>query len=227
MPCKNWKDDWIATLYGELEPAEQKVLDGHLRDCAACRETLEELQASRNLLHELAPEVPATPRVVVLRPRPFWTTAWTFAAGAACALLLFGLGFFAGPRWTRTAEGPGPAAAAAQPARAGEPTRETADADALPVSTAGEVEVREDLSALRERLERLENRPREETFTPEEFQTALDRLERRFRQERVADLEYVVRSLTASEQRVGTWMDETQEALTLVALRQDPRFSEQ
>jgi predicted transcriptional regulator of viral defense system len=85
----------------------------------------------------------------------------------------------------------------------------------------------QDLLALRQRLEHLENRPSEDGLTPEQLRAELDRLERRFRQERVRDLEYVVRTLTASEHRVGTWMDQTQEALTLVALRQDPRFSEQ
>ena len=40
------------------------------------------------------------------------------------------------------------------------------------------------------------------------------------------DLEYVVRSITASELHTGNWMDQTDNALTLLAMQQDPRFSE-
>jgi hypothetical protein len=227
MPCNNWNDDWIATLYGELEPAEQRALDEHLRECDACRRTLDELRATRELLQDEAFEVPASPRVVVLRPRPLWTTAWAFAAGAACALLLFGVGFWAGPRWTRAVQGAGPSPVPTETARsAGPDVRETAG-DVAPSASVRDHEMEQDLLALRQRLEHLENRPSEDGLTPEQLRAELDRLERRFRQERVRDLEYVVRTLTASEHRVGTWMDQTQEALTLVALRQDPRFSEQ
>jgi hypothetical protein len=227
MPCKQWNDDWIARLYGELDPAEERALDEHLERCAACRETLDGLGASRELLREAAPEVPATPRVVVLRPRPVWSTAWAFAAGAVCALLLFGLGFLAGPRWMSTgaASGRQPAQVALTPQA--ERTEQPAVADVTPTRSEPDPELREDLFALRERLEQLEAQPPDAALTPDQFSAALDRLERRFQQERVRDLEYVIRSITASELRTGTWMDQTNEALTLLALRQDPRFSEQ
>ena len=71
---------------------------------------------------------------------------------------------------------------------------------------------------------RREARP--SSLTSAQFRTELERLEHRVNQERVDDLEYVVRSLSAAEQRTGTWMEQTQDALTLLALRQDPRYSE-
>jgi hypothetical protein len=226
MSCTKWNDEWIAHLYGELEPAQERALATHLEGCAACRTTLAELRASHELLQEAAPEIPATPRVVVLRPRPIWSTAWAFAGGAACALLLFGLGFVAGPRWTgdeRGAQSLPPHEDAMPPA--GTPERGVAG-DATPAASEPTPEILEDLLAIAQRVARLEDRPAEEAFTPVQLREELDQLERRFQRERVRDLEYVIRSLTASELRTGTWMDQTQEALTLLALRQDPRFSE-
>ena len=55
---------------------------------------------------------------------------------------------------------------------------------------------------------------------------ALEGLERRVNRERAEDLEYVMRSLTAAEMRTGSWMDQTEDALTMLAMRQDPRFTE-
>jgi hypothetical protein len=51
-------------------------------------------------------------------------------------------------------------------------------------------------------------------------------MKRRIDRERQDDLELLMRSLTASELRTGSWIDETREALQVIALRQDPRFSE-
>jgi hypothetical protein len=226
MPCKQWNDGWIAKLYDELEPADERALDAHLERCAACRETLEELRASHELLQEASPEVPAAPRVVVLRPRPIWSSAWAFAAGAACALLLFGLGFVAGPRWTGTGDGPPQELAQTDATQMHRPAEQTALADTTPVVFEPTGELRDDLFTIEQRLARLEEQPVEDALTPVLLRDELDRLERRMNQERVRDLEYVIRSLTASELRTGTWMDQTQDQLTLLALRQDPRFNE-
>jgi chromatin segregation and condensation protein Rec8/ScpA/Scc1 (kleisin family) len=213
MSCKQWNDEWVAHLYDELEAEEQRRLAAHLERCADCRTTLDRLRASHQLLQEAAPADPATPRVVVLRPRPLASNMWAFAAGAAAALLLFAAGFWAGPRWTRPPSGPVAAQHPAQPA---------AETDA---------ELQQDLLAMNERLARLENRPgtgnAAETASRAELQDELGRLERRVNQQRMRDLEYVVRSITASELRTGSWLDQTDDALTLLALRQDPSFSEQ
>jgi hypothetical protein len=226
MPCKQWNDGWVAQLYGELEPAEERALAAHLERCAACRTTLEELRASHDLLQEASPEVPAAPRVVVLRPRTIWSSAWAFAAGAACALLLFGLGFVAGPRWTGTDGSPSHETAQADATQIHHPAERTAIGDTTPVLLEPTPELEDDLFAIQQRLARLEEHPSDDALTPVLLREELDRLERRMNQERVRDLEYVIRSLTASELRTGTWMDQTQDALTLLAMRQDPRFSE-
>ena len=92
MACKQWNDDWVAHLYGELEPHETTRLTEHLERCASCAETLQQLSSTREVLHQCAPAVPSAPRVVVLRPRPAWRPVWAFAAGLACALLVFAIG---------------------------------------------------------------------------------------------------------------------------------------
>lgn len=212
MACNEWNDEWVAELYGELEPAQREALEAHLAACSACRTTIDGLRETRQALHEAAPLVPATPQVVVLRPRPFWSGAWSFAAGAACALVLFGAGFVTGPRWM----GDQPEAA----------TLRSETTPATPAHDETSNSVQDEIDALRQRLAQLEQAPETAKMTPDQFQQALDRLEQRFHRERAQDLEYVVRSLTASEVRTGTWMDQTNEALTMLALRQDPRFAE-
>jgi len=221
MGCSQWNDDWVAHLYGELEPAEERLLTAHLETCAACRTTFGGLASSRELLAAAAPAVPATPRVVVLRPRPIWSNAWTFAAGAACALVLFGAGFVSGPRFMGNGLPEGTLTAGNEPAG-----QQTTIQPAVDDSATTQV-LREELLAMQERLDRLEGTtPPPESVTAAEFQEELARVERRFNKERVQDLEYVMRSLTASEVRTGTWMDQTHDALTMLAMRQDGEFEE-
>jgi len=221
MGCKQWNDDWVAHLYGELELTEERRLTGHLETCAECRRTFEGLASSRELLAAAAPAVPATPRVVVLRPRPIWSNAWTFAAGAACALILFGAGFVSGPRFMGDGQPDGNSTAGNEPVRQELTTRPAVDD---PETTRA---LREELLAMQQRLERLEETTAPpEGMTAAQFQEELASVERRFNKERVRDLEYVMRSLTASEVRTGTWMDQTHEALTMLAMWQDGGFEE-
>ena len=81
MPCKQWRDEWVAHLYGEVTDEERRTIEQHLSGCSTCRETMAELETSRRLLAQSAPEVPAVPPVVVLRPRRTWSPAWAFATG--------------------------------------------------------------------------------------------------------------------------------------------------
>ena len=83
MSCKHWNDEWVAHLYGEMNPAEEADLVRHLDGCASCRDTLEQLSGSRSLLRESAPLVPDAPRVVVLRPQRWRQPAFAFAAAAS------------------------------------------------------------------------------------------------------------------------------------------------
>ena len=87
MPCKDWKHDWVAQLYGELGPDEHDKLAEHLERCAECRTTMAELTSSRQLLLRSVPAVPAVPRVVVLKPKSVWPTTWAFVAGATMLAL--------------------------------------------------------------------------------------------------------------------------------------------
>jgi len=221
MSCKQWNDEWVAHLYGELEPTEARRLTAHIESCAECRATFGGLRSSRELLAAAAPAVPSTPRVVVLRPRPIWSNAWTFAAGAACALILFGAGFVSGPRFMGNGQPDGSLTADNEPVR-----QEITTQPAVDDSDSTEA-LRDELLAMQQRLDRLEGTTAPpEGMTAAEFQKELARVERRFNNERLRDLEYVVRSLTASEVRTGTWMDQTHEALTMLAMRQDGGFEE-
>ncbi len=216
MSCKHWKNDWVAQLYGELEPAQERELVRHLEICAACRETLDGLETSRQLLQDGTPHIPAPPRVVVLQPRWSWSPIRSFAAGVACAILVFGLGLFAGP-WLLD-DG-------AQPVRvtAIEPVR-TVEPEAVPGTDETLQDLQNDFFAMNERLARLEGGRQ---LTPVDLRKELDKLERRLNRERLLDLQQVMRSFAASEMHTGSWMDRTDDRLTMLALRQDPRFSEQ
>jgi len=196
MSCKSWKEAWIASLYGELEPTEERELALHLEACAVCRATLEALSATRERVRAGAPAVPAIPRLMILgaAPRRFHTLS--FAAGLACAAIVFALG-----AWT------------ARPA----PRQEA--------QTGRQEQLAEnELASFEDRLSRLETRPASASVTPAELAEAFTRFERRFNEERVRDLEYFTRTLTASEVRTGEWLDQTSEALAMLARRQEPGF---
>jgi predicted anti-sigma-YlaC factor YlaD len=98
MACNQWNDQWVARLYDELDPDEDRRAGEHLDDCPACRETMEALAGTRRLLRESAPAVPPAPRVVVLQPRRQRRTAWAFAAGVAAAAMLFAVALTVIPR---------------------------------------------------------------------------------------------------------------------------------
>jgi hypothetical protein len=209
MQCKEWNDEWVSHLYGELDTAETARLEQHLLGCHSCKEQLEGLQLSREWIQQGEPDLPAVPCVVVLKPRPAWSTAWSFAAGAACALLLFGSGFMIAANRTASA---GP---------------ETLQAESQPTADPTEVaELRAELSSLRSRLDRVESAPATEAAQMASWEKELEQLEQRVQGERAKDLEYVMESLTATELRTGSWIDQTQDALTMLALRQDPNVRE-
>jgi len=192
MPCKQWRDEWVAHLYGELSSEERATIDSHLAGCPACSGTMRTLADSRRLLGESAPAVPAAPHVVVLRPGSRWSPAWAFASGLAAATLVFFIGTLAvsqGPRPTQALQ-----------ARVAELEESPRPIQARPASS--------------------------DVVTREQFDHELELVTRRFRRQRAEDLDYLARWLSASEQRTGTFMDRTQEAITYLALRGDPRLSE-
>jgi anti-sigma factor RsiW len=213
MPCNNWNDEWVAHLYEELDPAEESRLEEHIASCAECRLTLEELSASREVLQKASPPVPATPRVVVLKPRGFLQPMWAYAAGMACALLLFGVGLLAGYRLPGITGG---------------------GTELTPVAaTEGGTAVQAQLDSILARLNHIEQAstgrpagPVPAYLTRAQLEEAMNNQQRLIDVKRARDFEFLLREITATELRTGTYIDETREALRYVAMQSDPRFTE-
>jgi anti-sigma factor RsiW len=189
MPCKLWREEWIAHLYGETTADERRAIEEHLAECSACAETLQELQESRLALAESVPPVPDAPRVVVLRSQRKWSPAWAFATGVAAATLVFFFGTLLGSPATQSLE------------------KRVAQLEAAPTAMPT-------------------HQDGDELITRAQFDEEIQRVTRRHRRERAEDLDHLARYFAASEQRTGTFMNQTQEALTYLALRGDPRLSE-
>ena len=209
MTCNRWNDDWVARLYGELEADSLRECEEHLVACEACRRTMDELGASRRLLQECDAAIPAAPRLVVLEPRGAWHGTWSFAAGAACALIAFAIGLYVAPT-----------VAPDTGSRQAQQVDPASDSGTALASISTELtRLRETQHAFEARMASLEEQP---TSTLQQLQ----QLEVRFDSERKQDLEAFMLSLTAAERRNGTFMDATREAIQVLALRQDPRFVE-
>jgi hypothetical protein len=184
---------------------------------------MDELGASRRLLQECDAAIPAAPRLVVLEPHGAWHGTWSFAAGAACALIAFAIGLYVAP--TVAPDSGNRQAQQVDPA---------SDSGTALASISTELaRLRETQSAFEARMASLEKPPastlqadHEPRVTRSQVEQQLQQLEVRFDSERKQDLEAFMLSLTAAERRNGTFMDETREAIQVLALRQDPRFVE-
>jgi len=210
MDCKHWNHDWIASLYDELAPEEEGRMRTHLAECTGCRRHLDELAGCRRILQEATPVVPASPRVVVLQPGSSWRPLWSFAAGVACAAVLFAGGWFAvGGRSPIPGPVPGEAV-------------EIAERFSLASPAAAQ------LLALEQRIAQLESTGPETgsdvdaVLSRVQFRHEMDRLVENIDRRRSEDLSYVLQSITATQVSTGAWMDETEQALQLLALRQNP-----
>jgi len=226
MPCKQWNEQWVAHLYEELEAGEEGRLIEHLAGCGECRQRMAELSASRDFMQSCSPQVPATPRVVILRPRSFFQPLWAYAAGAACALLLFSIGLFAGYQLPGIGGGgpDGLTAVAQQPSDA-----------VIPIAAGGaDQALQGQLDLIMRRLNDLEqttSRPAGGTspeiyLTQQQFQDAMTNYSRTYDTRQARDFEFLLKEITATELRTGTYIDETREELRWVAMRNDPRFTE-
>jgi hypothetical protein len=216
MSCSTWNERWVAKLYGELDAEEERRLEAHLAGCDSCRDTLEELERARVLLREGMPVIPTAPRAVVLRAGRWSQPVWAFATGLAAALVVFALGAWAGSsllhRSDRPALGPGPLVAS-----------ENADTAAL----------EQRIDALQAELARLATRPEPADSVPaaacvthEQLDAGLSRLEQQVKYDRFGDMEYLLGEMQQVERRAAGWVDETREAVRLVALSSDPRLNE-
>ena len=86
-------EEWMSFLYGEDAPPRHIELDAHLRDCAQCRQQVQQWRGSMSALD--AWSVPQARRRVFARPAAQWVAA---------AALVLGLGFGLG----RVTIGPAP-----------------------------------------------------------------------------------------------------------------------
>ncbi len=215
--CEAFKELLVARLYDELDADDARRLESHLGDCGVCREELVRLGAARELLRHAEPELPVSPRVVLLAPRPFRRPMWAFAAGFACALLVLAAGLGAG--WTL--RGAGESGASGQVAAG--LTR--ADVEGL---------IREQEARLARRLEPAPSGAKpsspaalEAAVTKKDLDDAFSRFEKKVDGRRAADLGYVLDAITSSELRSSARIGQTRDALRYVALANDPRISAQ
>lgn len=225
MSCKHWNDEWVAHLYGEMEPEQERLLEEHLEACADCRRTLDQLAESRSLLREACPEVPATPTVVVLRPRRFFQPIWAYAAGVACGVLLFAAGTMLGYVVPGIGSADG-APAIADDFSAGPGAADAVTPQVLPASVQAQID------ALQARVAELEGgRPQqplpyiqEAVLTRGQFDKEIRRLQQNAELKRSRDVEFLLEEITAAELRTGLHLDETRQALAWVALQNNPRI---
>lgn len=75
-------EEWMSFLYGEDAPPRHIELDAHLRECAQCRQQVQQWRGSMSALDSW--KVPQTRRRVLARPAVQW---------AAAAAVVLGLGF--------------------------------------------------------------------------------------------------------------------------------------
>lgn len=218
MPCREWKDEWVAQLYDELEPAEERAVAEHLARCAECRATLDGLESVRGTLRHGAAAVPApTPRVLVLDARR--RNPWAVASLLAASVLVFVSGLLIGGRVS------GPVA--------------TERASATDELATDRFVTRDDLARFESRLASIEGaravEPAAEpgaaqlaqnVVTDADLRAEIDRLNRKLRGERARDMEFLLDEISAAEWRTGKWIDETRQAVRYVALRDDSRLSE-
>ena len=217
MSCKEWNEQWVARLYGELDAGEERRFEEHVARCASCAAELEELERARELLRGGTPAVPPAPRAVVLRSSAWRHPAWGFAAGLAAALVVFAAGVWAGVttlgRPSTLDAGVQQAHAAAEQDQAERAALEqrvvTLEAELVRLAASGEVRTALPASA-------------ESCASRED----LAKLEEQVRYDRLSDYEYLVGEMQSIERRAAGWVDETREAVRLVALTSDPRLNE-
>ena len=234
MGCKQWNDEWVARLYDELDPAEEARLQGHLRECAVCRVTLEELESSRQLLAESAPAVPLSPRMVVMpRPTPLRSPFWAFAAGAACASLLFFAGLFAGTQWSRGEQGEA-VRSDLTPLGANEqidrfpPAGAQSPAQYPPPDQVQQVVAK--YATLEDRVKRFEavlpepdtDGRRRTVLSQRQLEEALLALRQQLQGQQVRDFEFLLEEISATENRANEWADETRGMLRYIMLATNP-----
>jgi hypothetical protein len=216
MACERWQEAILDRLYDEIGPVEDRALEAHLADCTACRGTIAEMRRVRTILREHEPEVPRAPRVMVLG-RTSGLRPALLAASLGAAALLAGAGAGAGYALGRQTAAPAPPVAVA--------------ASPTPVDEAAtQALIRQEID--RRIAELAASRPSTEPqaaaagVTKEDLQSALAKLERKLDGYRASDLNYMQAQIEASEDRTGSRIGQTNQALRYVALASNPNVSE-
>lgn len=220
MACTEWNDAWVARLWDEIEADEARTVDAHVKICADCRERLAGLESVRATLRAATPSVPAHPRVVVLQPRTFRRPLFAFAAGIAATLVVGTMGMLLGSRLPS----PGaPQSVNDHPAAAVVPS--SAILPPRPEDSARFVALEQQLARLSQDIATSGATPTD-CVTPDDLQVAFRAMRREIDLQRARDVEFLVGEISATEWRAGHWVDETRDALRLVALQNDSRFTQ-
>jgi len=228
MKCNEWNNEWIASLYGEIDESELGEMERHLATCEGCGQHLRQLGETRHLLSENGPTVESggafSPRVVVLdTARGRRGGGWRFAGGFAAAAALFALGIFVGiqafPRQPVVLAGSDDGIDLSNP--------QSTQIEAIPAS---------DLTHLKQNYETLEQRlGRIETWLPKNegdrrpiiatenrLQLAVGRLNQEFDQRRAEDLEFLFDAILAADAEARQRDTRTLQVLEVMEARRDP-----
>jgi len=202
MSCTEWKDEWVAWIYGELDPAAEGVVREHLESCSTCRESMRQLESSRQMLRESASPVPVAPRVVVLEPKRFRRPTWAFAGGFLAAAALFAFGLVTSPVLLGPPSDPGASAALeARLARVERQSTELATAQQSWVQTAST------------------------GVTQQELDASIDQALHRIEVGRARDFDFLLGEITAVEFRTGRDM-RSRDAILQTMLTSNPGYAE-
>lgn len=225
MKCHSWNDEWVASLYGEMDETELSEMERHLAGCEECSQHLRQLTATRQLLAENSSSVgQGSPRVVVLNAaRPRRREGWRFAAGFAAAAALFALGIFVGvqafPRQPMVLAGNSNGIDIADP--------QATKIDAIPAADI--THLRQNYATLDQRLGRIENwLPQDEgdrlpqIATENRLQLAVGRLNQEFDQRRAEDLQFLFDAILAADAEARQRDTRTLQVLEVMEARRDP-----
>jgi hypothetical protein len=174
-----------------------------------------ELGGARQILQDVSPAVPPTPRVVVVQPARLRHPAWAFAAGVACAGLLFGAGLFAAGRM------PAPSAASADGAQV---VAVSTDEMRQMIDEAGN-ELRQRLDAMEWERSGAEDEPTMLTWA--DLESALHEFRRSTDEKQKRWIEFVLEEIDAAERRTGNEIHTNREALRFALLASNHGLSEQ
>jgi hypothetical protein len=211
-------------LYGELTPTEDASLSAHLDGCGACRATLEGFEHVRQLMRDDQPEIPRIPRVIVLRQRSRFRPALLAASMLGAAVLAgTGVGLI-----VSKAGGTGAQSAASGSSIPVKPAASTEEAVRREVDrrlAAWEASHSNSAPAGDARL--TASTKGDPPVSEASLRAELAKFERRLNGARASDLDYMLEQIAASEDRVGSRLGKTNDALRTVALASNPYVNEQ